>query len=176
MEQLRLEARDVAGPLRWRWLLTDQATGTPLADHQVTLDDPAAEPDVRAFDDLYAYLRWNAEPDRRPRSEAMIVNRLGEWAAGAVLGPVAGAIAAAAPVTVRVTVPEQAAFLLSWPLELAHAGGRPLAARGDVTFAYDLPVPGGPARPAEAGPALRMLAVFSLPSRTSVLALRRERY
>ena len=25
-----------------------------------------------------------------------------------------------------------------WPLELAHANGRPLAARGDVSLVYDL--------------------------------------
>lgn len=34
-------------------------------------------------------------------------------------------IVAAAPVTVRVVVPERAGFVLSWPLELAlRAGGR----------------------------------------------------
>ena len=71
--------------------------------------------------------------------------------------------------TVRVAVPERAGFVLGWPLELAHAGGRPLAARGDVTFVYDL----RPARPAGhgrrrdlAGAALRVLAVFSLPTQT----------
>ena len=43
----------------------------------------------------------------------------------AVLGRAVGeAIVAAAPVTVRVVVPEWAGFLLSWPLELAHAEGR----------------------------------------------------
>ena len=61
------------------------------------------------------------------------------------------------------------------PLELAEAGGRALAARGDVTFAYD-PAPAGPGREGgEAGRSLRMLAVFSLPTATTVLALRRER-
>ena len=50
---------------------------------------------------------------------------------------VGAAIVSAAPVTVRVSVPELVAVLL-WPLELAHAGGVPLAARGDVTFVYDI--------------------------------------
>ena len=92
------------------------------------------------------------------------------------------AIVAAAPVTVRVVVPEQAGFVLSWPLELAHAGGRPLAARGDVTLAYDLAPdpagrgPGAGPGAAAGGRGLRMLAVFSLPTATSVLALRRERF
>jgi hypothetical protein len=31
-----LQAVDVRGPLRWRWLLTDEATGNPLADHQAS--------------------------------------------------------------------------------------------------------------------------------------------
>src|SRR5207247_198490 len=69
-----------------------------------------------------------------------------------------------------------------WPLELAEAGGRPLAARGDVTFAYDLapdqagrgPDGDSGAIPGDRG--LRMLAVFSLPTQLSVLALRRERF
>jgi hypothetical protein len=63
---------------------------------------------------------------------------------------VCAAVAQAAPVTVRVIVAERAGFVLSWPLELAGAGGRALAARGDVTFAYDLapaPAPGGAGRP-----------------------------
>ena len=79
-------------------------------------------------------------------------------------------------VTVRVRAPGQASLPLSWPLELAHAGGVPRAARGDVTLVYDV-APGGAAREtaAESG-ALRVLAVFSQPTRTSVLALRRERY
>ena len=78
---------------------------------------------------------------------------MGAWAGDAVLGrAVCEAIVAAAPVTVRVVVPEQAGFVLSWPLELAHAEGRPLAARGDVTLAYDLaPDPAG-RRPVGAGP------------------------
>ena len=183
MDLLRLEVRDFEGPLRWRWLLTDEATGEPLADHQVDLD--AASDDYRAFTDLYRYLRWNAVPDRRTASEAEIVARVGAWAGRAVLGESVGAaVAAAAPVTVRVVVPERTGFLLGWPLELAHAAGRPLAARGDVTLVYDLGQ--GSARPGQAagqrgrsdgaGRPLRMLAVFSLPGGSGVLGLRRERY
>ena len=179
--RLRLEVRDFAGPLRWRWLLSDEDTGVPLADHQVDLAGGPGE--FAAFADLYRYLRWNAVPDRRTASEAEIAGRVGAWAGEAVLGRAVGeAIVAAAPVTVRVVVPERAGFVLSWPLELAHAGGRPLAARGDVTLAYDLApepgsggsVPGAAGVPA--GGALRVLAVFSLPTATSVLALRRERF
>jgi hypothetical protein len=77
----------------------------------------------------------------------------------------------AAPVTVRVT----AGLALRWPLELAPVAGMPLAARGDVSLVYaaagDTAVPKAPV----AG-ALRVLAVFFQPARTSVLALRRERY
>jgi hypothetical protein len=29
---------DIAGPSRWRWLLSDADTGGPLADHQVNLE------------------------------------------------------------------------------------------------------------------------------------------
>src|SRR5215469_5623751 len=165
MDRLRLEVRDFACPLRWRWLLTEEGTGQAVADHQVELAGAPGE--FEAFTDLYRYLRWHAVPDRRAASEAQIVARVGAWAAREVLGTqVCEAIASAAPVTVRVALPEQAGFVLSWPLELADAGGRPLAARGDVTFAYDLAsataAPAGPGGEPRRG--LRMLAVFSLPT------------
>src|ERR1700678_2528148 len=52
---LVLHAVEVRGPGRWRWLLTDEDTGIPLAGHEVALDRDAAE--VRAFGDVYAYAR-----------------------------------------------------------------------------------------------------------------------
>jgi tetratricopeptide (TPR) repeat protein len=180
MGELRLEVRDFEGPAQWRWLLTDEGTGAPLADHQVDLTSGPGE--FEAFTDLYRYLWHYAVPDRRTASEAEIAARVGAWAAETVLGSaVCDAIVAAAPVTVRVVVPERAGFVVSWPLELTYVGGRPLAARGDVTLAYDLAsdagVPGpGDGVSTQAGQGLRMLAVFSMPTATSVLALRRERY
>src|SRR5580692_9586881 len=122
MGLFRLEVRDFAGPLRWRWLLSDESTGEPLADHQVDL--AAAPVEFAAFTDLYRYLRHYAVPDRRTASETDIAARVGAWAGEVVLGrAVCDAIVAAAPVTVRVIVPARAGFVLSWPLELAHAGG-----------------------------------------------------
>ena len=174
---LLLQAVDAAGPWTWRWLLTDEDSGEPLADHQVDLD-PASD-EVAAFGDLYGYARSHAAPDRRTASETGITERAGAWAGRVLLGDSVGAaIAAAAPVTVRVSAPAPADFALWWPLELAHADGVPLAARGDVTLVYDIaPVSSGPGRgKAAAAGALRVLAVFSQPTQTSVLALRRERH
>jgi hypothetical protein len=173
---LLLEAREANGPLRWRWLLSDADTGVLLADHAVDLD--AAADELTAFRDLYGYARWHAAPDRRTEDETRIVGRAGAWAGRELLGEEIGAaIIRAAPVTV--TVRATAAVLdevLLWPLELAHAGGRPLAARGDVSLVYDIAPPGPPGSKDDVGGALRMLAVFSQPTRASVLALRRERY
>ena len=150
----------------------------PLADHEVDL--ARAGDEFGAFTDLYGYLRRNAVPDRRTASEAQIMARVGAWVGRKVLGERIGeAIIAAAPVTVRVIVSPAAGFVTDWPLELAHSGGVPLAGRGDVTFAYDLFAAAAAAdrgrEPARLR-ALRMLAVFSLPTQNSVLALRRERY
>ena len=173
---LLLRALDVAGPLRWRWLLTDEETGAPLADHQVALDPAASE--VARFRNLYGYVEAYAAPDRRVSDGARIVGEAGEWAAHELLGePIVAAVIAEAPVTVRVVVPETLDDVSLWPLELANAGGRPLAAQGDVSFVYDIDGRdfGGPAKPAP-GDQLRMLAVFSQPTQTSVLALRQERY
>jgi CHAT domain len=167
---LVLQAVEVRGPGRWRWLLTDEATGNSLADHEVTLDADAAE--MAAFGDVYGWVRSYAAPDRRAEDEARLIAGLGAWAGRELLGErVGAAIANAAPVTVRVT----AGFAAGWPLELAQVGGVPLAARGDVSLVY-----GAAAEPemvkAPVAGALRVLAVFSQPTKTSVLALRRERY
>ncbi|MGH3979572.1 MAG: CHAT domain-containing protein, partial [Pseudonocardiaceae bacterium] len=171
---LVLRAVEVAGRHRWRWLLVDESSGAPLADHRVELDPKAVE--TEAFEDLYRFLRWRAEPDRRVASEAELAARVGAWLDSEVLGePIGRAIVAAAPVTVRVAVPDGAQFLAFRPWELAHVGGVPLAARGDVALVYDLAGANG-APKAPVAEALRMLAVFSLPTATSVLALRRERY
>ena len=167
---LVLQAVDVRGSSRWRWLLTDEDSGKPLADHEVALDPDAAE--VRAFGDVYGYARAYAAPDRRAEDEVRLVAELGAWAGTTLLGErIGAAIVNAAPVTVRVT----AGFAVGWPLELAHADGMPLAARGDVSLVYAPAGTTGPPK-AEVADALRVLAVFSQPTRTSVLALRRERY
>jgi hypothetical protein len=128
---LVLRAVDVASEWQWRWLLSDEETGQPLADHVVELD-PASD-DVVAFGDLYECARWRAAPDRRDEDEARTVARAGAWAGRELLGEQVGAaIVAAAPVTVRVAVPDVLGHVLGWPLELAQVAGVPLAARGEV--------------------------------------------
>ena len=101
---LVLEVAEATGPWRWRWLLRDEDGGETLASHQVELD-PASD-EVARFRDVYGYARWHAAPDRRTADEARIVAEAGAWAGRVLLGEAVGAaIAAAAPVTVRVTVP-----------------------------------------------------------------------
>jgi hypothetical protein len=99
-------------------------------------------------------------------------------ALGETVGKAIVAAAKAEPVAVRVQVPAGAEFLAFRPWELAHVSGVPLAARGDVALVYELPGQYGPpvGAKAEVVGALRMLAVFSLPTETSTLGLRRERY
>ncbi len=171
---LLLEAMEAIGPLRWRWLLTDEI-GRPLADHEVDLVSAPAE--VARFRDLYGYVRSYAAPDRRAEDGARFVREAGEWAGRELLGEFIGAaIVAESPVTVRVKVPELLDSVLLWPLELAHAEGRPLSARGDVALVYDVAPDASVRQKDEIGSALRILAVFSQPTRATVLALRRERY
>jgi hypothetical protein len=134
---LLLEAVDADGAWQWRWVLRDSSTSAILAGHPVALD-PASD-ELTAFGNLYEYVRWHVSPDRRSEDEARILRRVGSWAAESLLGvEVCAAIAAAAPVTVRVTVPEALDHVLLWPLELAHAAGKPLVERGDVAFVYDI--------------------------------------
>jgi CHAT domain len=172
---LVLEAVDVAGPWQWRWLLTDGDTGARLADHEVALDLAADQ--ARRFADLYGQVRWMGAPDRRTQDEARLVAEASVWAGRELLGERIGSvIAGAAPVTVLVRVPALAGAVLGWPLELAYTGGRPLAARGDVAFVYDLAPDGIRGDKAGVSGVLRVLAVFSQPARTDVVALRRARY
>jgi len=170
---LRLCALDVEDQWRWRWLLLDES-GTPVADHQVALDRHS--PEVEAFEDAYQYLRWNADQTDRLGSEADLVRWIGEFVGEQALGTSVGrAIVEAGPVTVRVEVPSASDWLAFRPWELAHVDGMPLAARPGVVLLYDLHGAGtGQKRPVI--DALRMLALFSLPTESSARALRRERH
>jgi hypothetical protein len=173
MAELCLRVEDFQDTEHWRWLLQDQA-GAFLADHQVALDPTASE--YEGFVDLAGFLRDRAVPDQRLTSEAELVDRVGGWIGQQVLGEAVGrAIMDASPVVVRVELPEDADFLLYRPLELAHVDGRPLAVQ-DVSLVFEVQgeARGTAKRPIE--DRLRMLAVFSLPTGGTALALRRERY
>jgi hypothetical protein len=155
-----LAAIDVTGPYRWRWELRDEAAGEVIAEHHVSLDGTPDSDHVTAFGDLYEYVRWHADP--LWHDEPRIIRETGIWARHAVLGDA---------ITTAITAADQA---LLWPLELAFADGAPLSVRGDVSFVYCMGRSGAvlddPVRP------VRVLAVFSSPTRTGVVALRRERH
>ncbi|MEV6343023.1 CHAT domain-containing protein [Actinoplanes sp. NPDC051851] len=165
IRDLDLTADSVTGPWRWRWVLTDAATGERLAEHTVAPDPERWE--VTALADLEAYLAWRAEPDRRVASEAELLRRIGAFLGQEVLGPgVLAALRGDDPVRLRIHV-AAAPHLTGLPLELAGPDGR-LPAR--ISFRTGEPVP----RASHDGP-LRMLAVFSLPTGTTALRLRSER-
>src|SRR5690606_15753112 len=104
-----------------------------------------------------------------------LLAQVGAWLGVRMLGERVGArIAERAPVTVRVRVPPEAEFLLARPLELAYVDGMPLAARGDVSLVYEVEPPARKKLPV--GERLRRVAVFSLPTESTALGLRRERY
>jgi hypothetical protein len=77
------------------------------------------------------------------------------------------------PVIVRVVIPSSADQLFVMPLELAHAGGRSIAAQG-VSLILEA-ADGERFSVAPVRDRLRMLALFSLPPSDSPLNLRRER-
>src|SRR5215470_3686067 len=183
--ELVLSVPWMGGRDRWRWLLSEAGSGAALADFEVALNP--SDVAYAGFVDLYRWLWWNAEPDRRVASEGELAGRVGAWVGSRVLGePVVRAMVEFAPVTVRVDLPAELAFLAYRPLELAQVDGVPLA-RQDVGLVYRLPAEDRPAegsgvtagsragkRPV--GESLRVLAVFSLPTNATVLGLRRERY
>jgi hypothetical protein len=170
---VRLQVVDYKDPDHWRWLLQD-TDGRFVADHEVAL--APADPEYQGFMDLARFLQQRAVPDRRLASETELVDRVGRWIGRHVLGEQVGrTLVDAGPVVVDVVLPEDADFLLHRPMELAHVGGVPLA-RQDVSLVFQ--VEGDPrgATKLAIDRRLRLLAVFSLPTGGTALALRRERY
>lgn len=171
MDVLDLAAGECRTSGTWRWELTDSG-GATIADRSVVVDRGAFA--FAGFIDLYRFIRRNADPDNRQASEAELVRIVGEWIGRELLGSVGEEIVSRAPAVVRVHLPEEADWLMFRPWEIAVVDGEPLA-RQDVSFVFE-----GRDRPqgakAPVGDRLRMLAVFSLPSGGSMLALRRERH
>ncbi|MGH3168161.1 MAG: CHAT domain-containing protein, partial [Trebonia sp.] len=167
MDELRLEAREFTDLTRWRWVLRDVA-GKILAEHDVRLDASCWQ--FEAFTDLRRYTWWHAARENRPADEARIVREVGVWTGAEVLGPVAPALLRRRPAVVRVVAPEP---LLSRPLGLAHADGKPLAAQ-EITLSFQRDHDGAAPGKAAAGDRLRVLGLFSLPG-SQPLGLRRER-
>ncbi|MEU6223365.1 NB-ARC domain-containing protein [Streptomyces sp. NPDC047042] len=171
--------RSDADGMSWRWSLTGPG-GVFEADAEIRLRREEWQYD--AFEDLYGYLAWRVDPERRTEREAAVVREVGEWIGARVLGEVGVRLARfaedAVGCTVRVTLPQEARTLAARPLEAAVIDGVPLRRHG-VVFVHDVPAPGGsaprlPKRPV--GAALRILALFSLPDTTTALDLRRERH
>jgi len=117
---VRLCITDRTGPSAWTWILTDES-GATLAEQRVQLDPD--DPSLAIATDLYRNL-WRTESGSQHR----FLTRMGAFIADRILGDVGRALAACAPVTARVEVPESAMWLLQLPLELAALDG--------VTFCY----------------------------------------
>ncbi|SFN88949.1 AAA ATPase domain-containing protein [Geodermatophilus obscurus] len=176
MAGLVLEPVEVAGTTEWRWLLRTEE-GEALASHQVAV--PEGDFEYGGFTDLYRWLRWQADPDRRVTSEADLTSQVGSWIGQHILGPeVMAALLDESPVTVRVPVPPQLGSLPYRPWEIASWQGQVLARKG-VGFVFDLPDTRSRPRTggqAQDGAPLRVLALFSLPTGGAPLGLRRERH
>ncbi|HEU5472709.1 MAG TPA: CHAT domain-containing protein [Actinophytocola sp.] len=171
---LTLKVKRFDGPGRWWWVLSGPG-GEFLADHEVSLDESCWQ--YEAFTDAYRYLRLHAAPDRRTVSEADIMAKLGRWIGSEVFGPMGEALVARAPVTVRVVIPEAARVLAFRPLELARVQNTVLAlARVSLVMQVEAGARGPVRTKAPITDHVRMLGLFSLPTGTSVLNLRRERH
>jgi len=168
----RLRMEDFAGPNNWRWVLSDQK-GMFIADYQVQLN--SSEPEYAALWNLHLYLNRHAIPDQRRASEVRLIERVGEWISQRLLGATAPNLLKLAPTSIRVVLPAAASLLFSIPLEITRVNGKSLVEQG-VSFVYELDGEEAETNKQPIGTKLRMLAVFSLPTDASALALRRERY
>jgi hypothetical protein len=170
MGEFHLQVTDFVDVSRWRWRLTT-SDGRMLAEHRVRLNPGCWQ--IEAVADLASYLRWHVVPDRRRADEATIVADVGEWLGEHVLGSVGPALLRERPVTVRLLVPDEAQRLMFWPFQLAHVNGTPIAAQ-QVTLVLQR-VGSAQVGAADVDGRLRVLGLFSLPTGSGALNLRRER-
>ena len=171
MRRLALSVSRFSGPLEWDWSLTE--AGQELGRHTVRI--AATEWQFAAFADLFGHVGWRTTAASRRRVEPLVARQLGEWAAERLLGDLT--LHFDGPATVEVIMPGPAAALGLLPLEAMVVGDRTLALRR-VTFVFHTCADGQHSPPLakrSPGDRLRILAVFSLPSGTTALALRRER-
>ena len=115
---LHLRIHDLVGELAWNWQLLDES-GSVLAEQAV--DVTAAELRRSRALDLYRGL-WliDTDPRWRARSERRMLEGVGDFLTERILGRIAPALLERAPVTVRMVVPDRAAHILGFPLELAR--------------------------------------------------------
>ena len=183
---LDLTVVDFMGAARWRWRLSDHDGSSLVSGQDVVLDPGSA--DFQLASDLYRH-QWLLDTDPRLRRSSTrdLLRRAGSYLATTVLGEAGRLIAARAPVTVRVALPQEAVGLLTMPLELADFGDGPLAQHGVVLCYAPAPASAdvagaGPGRGSAPGASdgrstggLRMLGIFALPETSSALGLVRER-
>ena len=171
MGELRLKVKAYQNQTQWDWELSGPDEEI-LAGHQVKLDPRRWE--FGAVSALAGYLWSHAAPDKRLEEETRIVAEVGDWIGEQVLGPVAHAMLAARPATVRVVIPGGAAAMLGWPLQLARVNGVPVALQ-DVTFVMVPSSADAGGETTVVGERLRVLGLFSLPAGETPLNLRQER-
>jgi tetratricopeptide (TPR) repeat protein len=168
---LLLKVADCKDYLHWRWVLTDNADNI-LADQEVRLE--ADDPNYNEMIDLYSYLNSYSSPDNRIVDQLQLLDEIGTWIGSNILGKVGDRLSQYhTPLTIRVLIPPDAPRLAYLPLEAARIGDQPLALR-DISLIFELE--GRKIDICPISKKLRILAIFSLPTDVSALALRRERY
>ena len=169
---LILEVSDFKDPQHWRWVLKDES-GRFLQDQEVCLDP--ADPNYVALQDLQTYLDSYSSPDKRVTDQLELLDEMSAWIGSQLLGKITDRLAQyRTPIMVRVLTPAEASGIAYFPLELARVGDRPLALQ-DISLVFET-ADSEPIEKETIGEKLRILAIFSLPTDVSALALRRERY
>ncbi len=169
--QLTLSVSENRDPDHWRWELKD-AKGNVLADHTVALD--SNEREYLGFQDLDAYVKRY----RGAQTYRESLDKVGEWMGERVFGNLRAKLRErmTPPTTVvQVNVPRGSTHFTTRPFELAHLDGKPFVAH-DIRFVYVETPPSPSGKGAGSEGALRILAIFSLPTDENPLNLRRERY
>lgn len=168
---LRLTLTDYVDDANWRWVLEDD-NGAFLGDHNVALD--TSENEYQGFRDVGTYLRYY-DPIRDQKES---IHEIGAWVGEHVFGSLRDRLdpgGMGAATLVEVVLPEEAEALMAYPFELACLeSGRDFVDAG-IRFSYRLEAQ-RPPQTSNRREALRILAVFSLPTQVSPLNLRRERY
>ena len=173
-----LEPTDVQSASSWRWILYDgEGEAPPLATFSVNLDCRAKE--FVAFQDMPRYMRWHASIDSWHEDEDRIIREVATWVRENVFGgEICRMIEDRAPCSIRVLIPPDARFLLYYPLDVMRLDAGSALLSSELSFVFDIVGSRNvfePAARTQSG-RIRILAVFSMPTTASALALRTERY
>lgn len=184
METLQLTATERLNPFEWRWSLSrlDYSAKRPkqvLGEHHVQLNPKQWQ--YQAWRDIGTYLEHHTTSNRQWERQVAILQELGEWVGEYVFGGLLKEICHGTELSQKTILVTESnpnhrlPGLVNYPLELARMGDQSISSNNRISLVYGN-LSGQRLAPSRVCGKVRILAVFSLPTSSSALNLRAERF